>query len=83
MSLVRQADLLARYPAAYRAQLHAQARKLAEVMADALPGPERGTLGRAHWEDVLYELILEECRPENLRPARLLREEELKRGGGG
>ena len=82
VSLVRQADLLANYPAAYRAKIHAQARRLAEVMADALPGPERGTLGRAHWEDVLYELILEECRPENLRPARLLREEELEKGGG-
>ena len=55
-------------------------------MADALPGPERGTLGRAHWEDLLYELILAECRPERLDRVRFLREEELERGaptGGG
>jgi hypothetical protein len=78
----RQADLLALYPAAIRAQIHAQARRLAELMADAIPPDQKGGLGRAHWEDVLYELILAECRPEGPRVARRLRELALEKGGG-
>ena len=56
-------DPLLRYPEAHRERIRRQARRLAEVMAAAVPPAQRGSGGAPWWEDVLYEAILEQCAP--------------------
>lgn len=54
-------DPLTRYAEGHRLKIRAQARRLAEVMAAALPPDQRGPGGAQRWEDVFYEAILEQC----------------------
>ena len=59
-------DPLARYAEGHRLKIRAQARRLAEVMAAAIPLEQRGAGGAQQWEDLLYEAILERCAPRLL-----------------
>lgn len=56
-------DPLARYTEPHRLKVRAQARRLAEVLAAAIPPTERGGWSGDQWEDALYASILQECAP--------------------
>lgn len=57
-------DPLLRYAEGHRLKIRAQARRLAEVLAAAVPPSERGTWSGQRWEDVFYEAIVQECAPQ-------------------
>ena len=57
-------DPLARYGEGHRLKIRAQARRLAEVMASAVPPEQRGDGGGQRLEDLFYEAIVQECAPK-------------------
>jgi hypothetical protein len=61
-------DPLLRYGEGHRLKIRAQARRLAQLLAAAIPPRERGPGGAAAWEDAFYDAILEQCAPNRAGP---------------